>query len=394
MPTVRGWAALGASLALVVLWIAFGEDLLLAVAALLAIATAVGVAYTRVRVPRVAVSRRVSPVQLHDGDRAVVQLTLTSAKRLTQAELSDNVAGLGSAHFVGDIIEPNDPMVARYEVLCRPRGVYRIGPATVEVKDVLGLAEAGGSAGKIDRLVVYPAVEDLDGLPLVRGQDPNLNTSKASFSHVGGEDFFTLREYQRGDDLRRVHWPTSAKRDDLMIKQLEMPWQSRALVLLDRRRQSYSSPEAFEHAVRGIASVTRHLFRSGFSPTVWTGVSQGTPVTNAQAYAIAMEELATVQADADLDLRSQVTRMRRSGMAGGALVLVTGNPDDDDLAVYRVLGRDFVKTLIMAVAEDTNEAILAFGRAGAITIRSDANTLWSPAWREAMERTWSTATAG
>jgi uncharacterized protein (DUF58 family) len=394
MPTVRGWAALGASLALVVLWVAFGEDLLFAVAALLGVAVDIGVVYTRIRIPRVSVSRRVSPLQLHDGDRAIVNLTLTSSKRLTQAELSDNVAGLGSANFIGDIIEADDPMVARYEVLCRPRGVYRIGPALIQVRDVLGLAEAGGTAGKIDRLVVYPAVEDLHGLPLVRGQDPNLNTSKASFSHVGGEDFFTLREYQRGDDLRRVHWPSSAKRDDLMIKQLEMPWQSRALVLLDRRAGSYASAEAFEHAVRGTASVVRHLFRGGFSPTMWTGVSKGTPVTSAPGYAMAMEELATVQTDPNLDLRSQVNRMRRSGIAGGALVLVTGNPDDQDLAVYRILGRDFLRTIVMAVAEESNEAILAFGRGGAITIRSGAGSPWSPAWREAMERTWSTATAG
>jgi uncharacterized protein (DUF58 family) len=394
VPTIRGWAALGASLALLVLWVAFGEDLLLAVAALLIIAAGVGVAYTRMRIPRVSVTRHVSPIQLHDGDRAVVQLTLTSAKRLTQAELSDNVAGLGSAHFVGDDIEPNDPMVARYEVLCRPRGVYRIGPAVVQVRDVLGLAEAGGAAGRVDRLVVYPAVENLDGLPLVRGQDPNLNTSKASFSHVGGEDFFTLREYQRGDDLRRVHWPTSAKRDDLMIKQLEMPWQSRALILLDRRASSYASAEAFEHAIRGTASAVRHLFRAGFSPTMWTGMSQGTPVTSATGYAIAMEELATVQREPGLDLRNQVARMRRSGMAGGALVLVTGEPDDADLAVYRILGRDYLKTIVMAVAEGNNDAILAFSRAGAITVRSGAGSHWGPAWREAMERTWSTATAG
>lgn len=381
-------------MALLILWIAFGEDLLLAVAALLAIATGIGVVVTRMRIPRVSVERRVSPVQLHDGDRAVVVLTMRSSQRVSSVELSDTVVGLGSARFVGDLVEPGQPIVARYEVLCRPRGVYKIGPAIVEVRDVLGLAEAGGVTGTVDRLVVYPAVEDLDGLPLVRGQDPNLNTSKANFSHAGGDDFFTMREYQQGDDLRRVHWPTSAKRDQLMIKQLEMPWQSRALVVLDRRAGSYASPDAFEHAVRGTASAVRHLFRTGFSPTLWTGGSKGTPVQTSAGYAIAMEELATVQAEPNLDLRSQVSRMRRSGLAGGALVLITGTVDDQDLAVFRVLGRDYVKTIVMAVAQHSNEAILALSRGGAITIMSGAGSQWSPAWREAMERTWSTATAG
>ena len=139
--------------------------------------------------------------------------------------------------------------MARYEVLSRPRGIYRVGPVALVVRDPLAMAEAGGTPGRVERLVVYPAVEDLHGLPVVRGYDPTVNTARSSISPTGGDDFFTLREYQHGDDLRRVHWPSSAKRDNLMIRQLEMPWQSRALVVLNPRASSYPSTESFEHAV-------------------------------------------------------------------------------------------------------------------------------------------------
>ena len=151
------------------------------------------------------------------------------------------------------------------------------------------MAESGGTAGRADRLVVYPAVEELAGLPIVRGQDPTVNTSRANFSQTGGEDFFTLREYQQGDDLRKVHWPSSAKRDELMIRQLEMPWQSRALVLLDPRQSAYPDSEAFEHAVRGVASAFRHLFRNGYTPTLWIGNGSGTVVGSSEGHGIAME---------------------------------------------------------------------------------------------------------
>ena len=221
-----------------------------------------------------------------------------------------------------------------------------------------------------------------------------MNTSQANFSQTGGEDFFTLREYQLGDDLRRVHWPSSAKRDELMIRQLEMPWQSRALIVLDPRLESYATPESFEHAVRGAASVMRHFYRRGFSPTLWAGLSGGTTVGSAEAYSVAMEELATVRTQRNVDIRSFAGRMRRSGLSGGALVLVTGSPDETEVAVYRVLGRDYAKTILMAVAQDQNEAILQFQRAGALTVLSGSASRWAPAWRDAMERTWSTATAG
>ena len=158
MPTTRGWAALGAGVALALLWVAFGERLLLAVAAFLLIAVTAGIFYVRVAVPRVGVSRLLTPFQVHDGDRAVVEVTLVSRRRIYQVSVEDEVHGLGAAHFVADRVEARDPMVARYEILCRPRGVYRVGPAHVSVRDPMGLTESGGTSGTADRLVVFPAV--------------------------------------------------------------------------------------------------------------------------------------------------------------------------------------------------------------------------------------------
>ena len=394
MPTIRGWAALGASLALVFLWIGFGEELLLGVAVFLALAVGFGVFYVRRSVPRVAARRGISPVQVHDGDRAVVELELSTGKRVAQILAEDTVHGLGSARFVADRVRPHQPVVARYEVLSRPRGVYRVGPAAVVVRDPLGMAEAGGLVGSVDRLVVYPAVEDLHGLPIVRGQDPTVNTSRSSFSPTGGDDFFTLREYQQGDDLRRVHWPSSAKRDTLMIRQLEMPWQSRALVLLNPRSESYPTSEAFEHAVRGAASAVRHLFRAGFRPTLWSGETAPTTVVSPDTYAIAMEALAVTSTKEMVSLPVLVGKLVRGGLAGGALVLVTGEADDDDLAAYRMLSKNYLRTIVMSVAQAPNDAILAMRTVGAVTLLTGPGAAWAPAWREAMERTWSTATAG
>ncbi len=136
-----------------------------------------------------------------------------------------------------------------------------------------------------------------------------------------------------------------------MIKQLEMPWQSRALVLLDIRSVSYPTAEAFEHAVRGAASVVRHLFRQGFSPTLWSGQARSTTISNSQAYDLGMEALATVQASPDLDFAAVMGRLRREGMAGGALVMVTGVLDSGGVSVFKTLGRDYYKTIVMTVAE-------------------------------------------
>lgn len=394
MPTLRGWAALGAAFALGVLWIGFGERMLLALAIFLLASVAFGVVYVRSSAPRARLTRHISPVQVHDGDRAIVQLSLVSSRRLHSAIVEDVVHSLGTASFVAERVDESEPLAARYEVLCKPRGVYKVGPATLRVRDAMALAESVSSGRRADRLVVYPTVEPLSGLPIVRGQDPNVNSARANFSHSGGDDFFTLREYHRGDDLRRVHWPSSARRDELMIKQLEMPWQSRALVLLDIRADSYTTPESFEHAVRGAASAMRHLYRHGFNPTLWSGSARGTPVSTTQGYELAMEELATVMTNPDLDFGSLMGRLRREGLSGGALVMVTGVLDSGGVSVFKTLSRDYYKTIVMTVSERENDALSQVQRAGAVAVASGPASKWAPAWRDAMEKTWSTASAG
>lgn len=394
MPTTRGWAAVGAATALVVLWVVFGEDLLLALAVFLVAATAGGTMYVRLSGPKLSVRRTIVPPQLHDGERALVDLSIRSRQKVYRVRVEDRVHGLGSAAFVADRVAADDTMIGRYEVLCRPRGVYAVGPSSVSVSDPLGLAEATSTAGSADRLVVYPKVEDLHGVPTGRGQDQTMSTSRADFWHTGSEDFFTLREYQHGDDLRKVHWPSTARHDELIIKQLEMPRQSRAFLVLDPRSEPHSSPESFEQAVRGAASVLRHLFNAGYTPTIWAGHGRGTMVDNSNTYRVAMEELATITPEHGVDLRHLVATLQRSGMAGGVLVMITGQPDDADLAAFVLLSQNFYRTVVLSVGEGENEEILGFARTGALVVRTTPGGSWAEPWRNAMEHGWSIASVG
>lgn len=394
MPTLRGWAAIGAALALLMLWAIFGEDLLLALATFLVAAVVGGIAYVRLSGPRLSVTRAINPEQLHDGERALVDLLLTSQRKVFRVRFEDRVHGLGSATFVANRVASGDEMAGRYEVLCRPRGVYRVGPSLVSVTDPLGFANVTSAIGTVDRLVVYPSVENLTGIPIGRGQDQTTNTTRASFSHSGGEDFFTLRVYQQGDDLRKVHWPSSAKHDELMIKQLEMPWQSRAFIVFDPRAEPHPSAEGFEKAVQGAASVLRHLYRSGYTPTMWAGSGSGTLVSNAQAYRVAMEELATIRPRRSVSLEQLVKQLRNGSVSGEVLVMVTGQVDDDDVAVFQRLSQDFSRTVVLSVGEGQNRGVVGFEKAGALIVRTPPDGAWAESWRNAMEYGWSTVSAG
>jgi uncharacterized protein (DUF58 family) len=392
MPTLRGWALSGAGLALIVLWYALGEAELLLTGLILVTAQIVAIVYVRLRTPRLEINRRLGSSTVHDGDSTTVTLLLDNLSRrsISHLTIEDDVNRLGVATFEVARLKRQESTTATYRVTCRPRGVYRVGPTMVRANDPLGLAEMSAGTGPVDRIVVYPAVEELSGFPIIRGQDPAMQASRPEHARRGGEDFYTLREYQRGDDLRRVHWPSSAKTDELMIRQLETPWQSRALVLLDVRSSSFESQEAFEKAVSGAATIVTHLVGAGFDADLWAGDAE--PI-DASRYASAMERLALVQPDPSIDIEAVAGRIRQKG-GGGALVLVTGVADRSLLSVQQLLTRDYPTTVLMSASDSTSQTLVGFHRMGVTTVSIAPDQPWAPAWMAAMGGSWTTASVG
>lgn len=392
MLTDRGWAGVGVAAALAVLWVLLGEIELLAASVIVVAALTAALVLTRLSRPQVSVIRRLVPGLVHEGDRAAVDAVITNRGRrtLTNVTFVDEVGSLGRAVFEAGAVRPGQSGDAEYQILCRPRGVYPVGPVTATVTDPLRLARASAVVPTLDRLIVYPEVEDLVGFPMTRGRDPAMQASRPEFSQRGGEDFYTLREYVFGDDLRRVHWPSSAKRDELMIRQLETPWQSRALVILDLRWKAYESEDCFEKAVRGAASIVRHLAQEGFDADLWAG---GTTATSINQYGAVMEKLAVVEREGRLDIRGVAARLKSVGR-GGALVIVTGVPDSDILEVQRLMSREYRTTVVMSASETSASGEIALQRAGAITINVSPSESWAVVWSKVMGKTWSSVSSG
>lgn len=391
MPTTRGWALLGAGLALVALWWLLGDEELLLAAVFAILGVGVAVAWVHLHQPVLRMGRRLGTTSVHNGDTVQVTLTLHNQGQRVVRNLTivDHVENLGVASFEVDRIDSVAGVTATYRVLCRPRGIYRVGPIRATSSDPLGLAELPGPDGPVDQLVVYPSVETLDGFPIVRGQDPSMAASRPEHAQRGGEDFYTLREYQRGDDLRRIHWPSSARTDRLMIRQLETPWQSRALVLLDVRSAVYESNAAFETAVSGAASVITHLVKSGFDADLWAGDPHAIDATK---YAAAMERLALVEPVAAIDLQAVATQIRHKG-GGGALVIVTGTADRTLVAVQQLLSRDYPTSVLMGASSTTPQTLTGFHRLGVSTITVEPGGTWAERWMISIGEAWDTVSA-
>ncbi len=181
--------------------------------------------------------------------------------------------------FVLDRVEPGGRREVSYRVRSDLRGRYPLGPLQLRLTDPFGMCELTRSFSTWDTLTVVPPVE---ALPPGRsaGRTGGYGEGRQRALALAGDDDVIPRGYRHGDDLRRVHWRSTARYGELMVRREEQPQQARCTVLLDTRRAGYpgSGPDSpFEWAVAGAASVCVHLLERGCSVRLLTDTGAAAP---------------------------------------------------------------------------------------------------------------------
>ena len=255
MLTRRGWAVGIGS------FVAGGAGRLFGIGELFVLAVA-GIAlvsgatiWTRTRRIRLRIQRSVQPVRVHAGGQARVELAVTNlGGPAPLLQVTDPVTGtLGARLGVGPLIGA-ERVNAAYLLPTERRGRLTIGPADVAVVDPLGLSRTHIGSGPLTTLVVYPATQTLVPPRLARGPEPLGIAADVHTLQRIGEDFYALRDYTAGDDVRRIHWPSTARLGRPMVREDEVPRRSRVTVVLDTRSTAFDT-ERFELAVSAAASV-------------------------------------------------------------------------------------------------------------------------------------------
>ncbi|MEU1016484.1 DUF58 domain-containing protein [Streptomyces sp. NPDC005898] len=352
--TTRGRSFLAAGVAAAICAYVLGQADLLRVGLLLAVLPLVcALVLFRTR-HRVASSRRLSPARVPAGCEARVHLRMDNVTRLPTGllMLQDRVPYvLGPRpRFVLDRIEAGGRREVSYRVRSDLRGRYPLGPLQLRLTDPFGMCELTRSFSTYDTLTVIPRVEALPPVRLTgeaKGYGEGRNRSPA----LAGEDDVIPRGYRHGDDLRRVHWRSTARYGELMVRREEQPQRARCTVLLDTRGAGFrgAGPDsAFEWAVSGTASALVHMLERGFSVRLLTDTGTSVPGEGSDGFAGASQESADA-AGLMMDTLAVVDHSDGAGLSRaydvlrggneGLLVAFLGDLDEEQAAVVAKMRR-------------------------------------------------------
>ena len=281
--TDRGWGVLATAVGLLLLARLFGSAELAGLGAAAAAAVGLAVAAVGQAPLTYRADRRLAPARVGAGEPAVVRLQFANTGRRPTTgvvvacdTLTPGPSSAGQPAFVrpdraaderrlGSCVVPwlgpGGAADAEYQLPTTRRGEVVVGPLSISVGDRWGLAERRVEVAGRARLGVHPRIRAVLALPRSSARDARLGRSHPARA-PRGDDFFTLREYEVGDDLRRVHWRSTARTGDLMLRQDELRFGEMATVLVDTRASAHRG-DSFERALEVAASVAAALVDDG-----------------------------------------------------------------------------------------------------------------------------------
>jgi uncharacterized protein (DUF58 family) len=243
----------------------FGTAVMFPVAIGLSIAPLIALVWVKALDRPMLLRRRTGHLELTEGQSVDVGLEVrpdTGGPIPGRAVMVDR---LGSRVIETELGRRGRVLRGRYEIAAAPRGRYRMDGAELLIADPFGLAEARIPMDRADQMLVYPRVYELEGL-FTDGGTPGGDRGRSMLHRTAGYDLHSIREHQVGESLRRVHWRSTARRRQLMVKELQDTPRDEACVLLDGDAAAVAgmSPDSsFDMQVRAAASLLRRMSDAG-----------------------------------------------------------------------------------------------------------------------------------
>lgn len=340
-----------AALSVVVFISAWNRDLYLlyAMFALLVSTTFVGYVSPRFALHGLTAIRN-HPRVLREGDQMTVELLLENtswiARRMVEVEDSVPLAESGKQRplsFIGRIGARNRRQFS-YEILCDLRGDHVLGPLTLRSGFPLGLwINVRQLPETVSHILVYPKTFAIAEFPLTASGQVPLRGIDVAPKTGGSDDFFGTREYRPGDSPRFIHWRSSARHGELIVKEFETRAATELNVVLDLDLQAQygiGKQSIFEYAVKIGASISEYALRQGHDVQLFAYGAQAWSVEAGRGisqWRRLLESFSRMKADGALHYPDAIRRATYGMRDGSSVVLFISDPPRDPLGVLHAI---------------------------------------------------------
>jgi len=351
--TARGRAVLALGILCWIVAVVFGSLALYPVAAGLVLCVPLAVAWVRITLRQPRAGRRWPHENLLERDDVTIELVLEREPGvpLPKVIAREQVGRLGEKE-VELRVRGRGRYSGSYRLRDVPRGRHRFAPVRLSIADPFGLAETGLVLGEQQALVVYPRLVEVEQLFFDGGTGPEHGRRLLLRRPVGFE-LHSVRDYQQGESLRRVHWPSTARRGSLMVKELEDSPRDEVAVLLDGDPAAVagSPPDSsFDVAVRAAGSILLAQVRRGRRCVLLlntAGRELQTVSSDGPEWQRALELLAAAEPDARAPAAALL--QSREGPAARSLELVVVTSRVERSLVDRLLERALTRRPVALV---------------------------------------------
>ena len=237
------------------------------------------------------------------------------------------------------ILGPGDHTTLSYEVRPPRRGVYPIGPTTLWTPDVIGLNYYRRELPQVNELIVYPQAAMLPYLwPSAEGGRQPIKPRRRLRGE--GDDLYGVRDYQPGDDPRRISWKTTARRGKLAVVEYERPESLEGVIILDLDRRWHAGEgdrHTLEYAVTIAATLIEQAYERGSTVGLIVKGEQDwscAPLPETEQRLRLFEALARVQPWVQDPLTQIVAANERLIPPGATVAVLSPSPDAGDLGAH------------------------------------------------------------
>jgi uncharacterized protein (DUF58 family) len=298
------------------------------------------------RPSRLVIDREIQPPRVPKGSPAIAFLTFANrGRRSVPVAVATQPFGNHRVRTVIPKLRGGERGTRAYRLPTTRRGIFDVAPVEVTRRDSFELFRLSRQHGHTERIWVYPRVLSLHALPT--GQTRHLEGPSSDTSPQGNITFHRLREYVAGDDLRLVHWRSSARAGTLLVKHNVDTSQPYTVVIFDQRPSLYTE-ESFEQAVDVVASV---LVASAVNKApVELRLTDGTVIGGPRIRDVTalIDHMTGVKSDPAGSLQPHLLSLRRA-RGGTSLVIVTGELDAADLPYVSALRRRFDRLVVISI---------------------------------------------